>query len=43
MKKISEETKEMIFKLYYSGYTTGEIARELDISEVDVVYIIGKR
>ena len=29
-----------IFMMYYSGYTTGEIARILDINEVDVVKVI---
>lgn len=42
MKKISEETINNIFKLYYQGYTTGEITRKLNISEVIVVYVLRK-
>lgn len=42
MKKVSEETINNIFKLYHKGYTTGEIARKLNISEVIVVYVLRK-
>lgn len=32
-----------IWRLYYSGWTTGEIARQLKVSEYFVVTVINKR
>ena len=39
---ITEEMRETIKQMYSAGYTTGEIARELDIPEVIVVRVVGK-
>ena len=35
--------EEDILELHYEGYTTGEIARELDLSEYEVVEFLRKR
>lgn len=37
---MSIKDKELIIFMYNSGYTTGEIAKELDISESKIVKIV---
>lgn len=34
--------KEMVYRLYYSGYPIWEIAKKLDITEAMVVKILGR-
>ena len=37
---MSIKDKELIIVMYNSGYTTGEIAKELGISESEIVTIV---
>lgn len=43
MARITKAIRDKIWELYYSGMTPGEIARKLNITEHQVVTILGIR
>ena len=39
-KELSKEIKDEIFHMYYEGYSTYEIAKKLDLAEVEVTRVL---
>lgn len=39
-KKLSKEIKDEIFHMHYEGYSTYEIAKKLNLAEIEVIRVL---